>query len=139
MGRLQSMKIATLLINRNSRLVKMDDLAEAIWPDITSALITEIWQHCEFEQEKSTRRVGVAAPPLLPKEERIALKRVFCDLDQDKTGHVSFEALVAARDIVDLPIIDDVDRLKHCMAEWGCSDSGFVTFEQFLLLMCPAG
>jgi len=137
--RLQSMKITTLLINRHSGLVTMDDVAEAIWPDITSAQITEIWQHCEIEREKVTRRVGVAEPPLLPDEERIALARVFSDIDEDKTGHVSFEALLAARDIVDLPIIDDVDRLKHCMAEWGCSDSGLITFEQFLLLMCPAG
>lgn len=137
--KLQSMKITTLLINRRSGLVTVNEVAEAIWPDITSAQIAEIWQHCEIEQEKSTRRVGVAEPPVLPEDERIALERVFSDIDAGKTGYVSFEALVAARDIVDLPIIDDVDRLKRCMAEWGCSDSEFITLEQFLLLMCPAG
>jgi hypothetical protein len=79
----------------------------------------------------------VAEPPVLHKKERIALDRVFSDIDTDKTGHVSFEALVAARDIIDLPIIDDVDKLKCCMAEWGCT--GSITLEQFLLLMCPAG
>jgi hypothetical protein len=44
--RLQSMKITTLLVNRRGGLVTMDDVAEAIWPGITSAQISEIWQHC---------------------------------------------------------------------------------------------
>jgi hypothetical protein len=137
--KLQSMKITSLLINRHSGLVTMKDVAEAIWPEITSSQIAQIWEHCEIEREKVTRRVGVAEPPVLAEEERIALQSVFSDLDADNTGYVSFEDLVAARDDCKLPIIDDVDKLKRYMEEWGSTDSGCITFEQFLLMMCPAG
>jgi len=137
--RLQSLKIASLLMTRQSGLVTMEDVAEAIWPEITSSQVAQIWQHLGNEQEKVMRRTGVAEPPLLAEEDRKALECVFSDLDEDNTGYVSFEALVAARDDCKLPIIDDVDRLKQCMAEWGATDRGCITLEQFLLLMCPAG
>jgi len=64
-------------------------------------------------------------------------KLFFSDLDEDKTGYVSFDALVGAQDYCELPIIDDVERLKRYMAEWG--SNGSITLEQFLLMMCPAG
>jgi hypothetical protein len=137
--RVHSMKITSLLINRHSGLVTMKDVAEAIWPEITSSRIAEIWEHCEIEQEKVTRRVGVAEPPVLAEEDRVALERVFSDLDKDNMGYVSFEKLVSAQDYCMLPIIDDVDNLKRYMAEWGSSESGCITLEQFLLMMCPAG
>eukprot|EP00746_Dinoflagellata_sp_MGD_P117675 gnl/MRDRNA2_/MRDRNA2_53570_c0_seq1.p1 gnl/MRDRNA2_/MRDRNA2_53570_c0~~gnl/MRDRNA2_/MRDRNA2_53570_c0_seq1.p1 ORF type:complete len:570 (-),score=81.83 gnl/MRDRNA2_/MRDRNA2_53570_c0_seq1:206-1846(-) len=137
--KIHSMKITSLLINRHSGLVTMEAVAEAIWPEITSSQIAEIWQHCEIEQEKVARRVGVAEPPVLAEEDRIALESVFSDLDKENTGYVSFEALVAARDSCMLPIIDDVDMIKRYMAEQDASGSGCITLEQFLLMMCPAG
>merc|ERR1712216_148043 len=115
----------------------MEALVKAIWPEITSSQITKLWQLCEFEQEKVTRRVGVAEPPVLAEEDRIALESIFSDLDDDNTGYVSFDVLVAAKDDFGLSIIDDVDRLTRYMAEWG--SDGSITLEQFLLMMCPAG
>jgi hypothetical protein len=118
----------------------MEDVAEAIWPEITASQIAKIWQDCKIEQEEVTKRgVRVAEPPVLAEDERIALESVFSDLDTDKTGYVSFEALVAARDDCMLPIIDDVDMLKLHMAQWGSSRSGCITLEEFLHMMCPAG
>lgn len=138
--RVQSMKIASLLVNRHSGLVTMEDVAQAIWPEITASQIAKIWHDCEIEQEEVTRRgVRVAEPPVLAEEERIALESVFSDLDRDKTGYVSFRALVDARDDCMLPIIDDVDMLKLHMAESGSSRRGCITLEQFLRMMCPAG
>merc|ERR1719265_627455 len=124
------MKITSLLISRHSGLVAMEAVAEAIWPEITSSQIEDIWQHCEIEQEKVARRVGVAEPPVLVEEDRVALERIFSDLDEDNTGYVSFDVLVAAKDYCELPIIDDVNRLKKYMAEWG--SDGSITLEQFL-------
>jgi len=137
--RLQSLKITSLLMNRQSGLVTMEDVAEAIWPEITSSQIAEIWQRMGHEQEKVMRRVGVAEPPVLAEEDRIALECVFSDLDVDNTGYVSFEALVAAQDDCKLPIIDDVDRLKQHMAEWGATGSACITLGQFICMMCPSG
>jgi len=113
---LQSHKITSLLLNRESGLVIIDDVIEAIWPELAPEEIEQVWEHIQEEQEKR-RRVAVDEPLLLPVEERKALERVFKDLDAAKTGYVSFETLAAARDECDLPIIDP-DRLKHYAAEW---------------------
>jgi len=72
--RLQSLKIASLLMTRQSGLVTMEDVAEAIWPEITSSQIAQIWQHLEAEQEREMRRVGVAEPPMLAEEDREAAR-----------------------------------------------------------------
>lgn len=113
---LQSQKITSWLMNRETGLVMMDELIEAIWPDLGAEEIGKIWELMEKEQEKR-RRVPVDEPALLPQEDREALERVFTELDVEKTGYVSFEILAAARDECHLPLIDP-DRLKHYTAEW---------------------
>merc|ERR1719428_1726506 len=110
---------------------------EAIWPDITDAQIAETWKHMQNEHEKVLREARIQKePPVLPEQDRTALERIFYDLDNAGAGHVSFEALAAARDECDLPIVDP-DRLEHYKAEWDSAGSGCIMMEQFILMMCP--
>lgn len=113
---LQSRKITSSLLNRETGHVMVDDLVDAIWPDLGPEETAKIWKHVTEEHEKR-RRVSVGEPPLLPQEDREALERVFTELDVEKAGYVSFEMLAAARDECDLPIMDP-DRLNHYAAEW---------------------
>jgi len=163
---LQSQKITTLLLNRETGLVLMEDVMEAIWPDLAEEEREKMSQQMD-EQEKR-RRVSVAEPLLLPAEDRAALERVYSDLAR-QMGTVTFEALAAARDDIGQPLIDP-DRLKHYESEWniwwgplgaepGSASSGdrkgsmdrrrssdslrgvseAITLKQFLGMMCPAG
>jgi Ca2+-binding EF-hand superfamily protein len=112
----QSQKITSRFNNRETGHVMMDDLIDAIWPDLGPEETAKVWQHMEEELEKR-RRVAVDEPPVLPHEDREALERVFNELDVEKTGYLSFEMLAAARDDCELPIMDP-DRLNHYAAEW---------------------
>lgn len=113
---LHGQKITSLLLNRETGQVMIDDVIEALWPDIGPEESSELLEHMEVEQQKR-RRVAVDEPPLLPAEDRVALERIFLDLDTLQTGYVSFEALAAARDDCGLPILD-ASRLRHYAAEW---------------------
>lgn len=166
---LQSQKITSLLLNRETGFIEIDDLIEALWPEITPEETAELWQHMEEEQEKR-RQIPVKAPPLLPMEDRMALERIFEDLDVAQRGYVSFELLADARDECGFPLID-ADRLKNYASEWhvwwgplgeektdvqeqggnrersesrnrSASIQGVsqnITLKRFLLMMCPAG
>merc|ERR1719265_771936 len=94
----------------------IDDVIEAVWPDVGPEENSEIWERFEAEQQKR-RRVAVDEPPLLLAEDRAALERIFQDLDNAQTGYLSFEALADARDECGHSIVD-ADRLKHYAAEW---------------------
>jgi len=113
---LQSRRITSLLLNRETGDVELDDVIEALWPELGPDEVAKIWEHMGQEQEKR-RRIEVNEPPLLAAEEREALERIFEDIDTGKTGHVSFETLAAAKDECGLPIMDQ-DRLNHYAAEW---------------------
>lgn len=163
--RTQSSKITSMLVDRETGCMMIDDVIELIWPQFGPEERAQIWDDIEEEQEKR-RRNCVKEPPLLPPDDRMALERVFRDLDCERKGYVFFETLAAARDVCDLPVIDP-DRLKTYEAEWdiwwgplGAENAGngtngdsvisvvrkgshvlnkVITLKSFLLMMCPAG
>lgn len=166
---LQSQKITSLLLNRETGFIEIDDLIEALWPEITPEETAKLWKTIEEEQEKR-RQTPVKAPPLLPTEDRMALERIFEDLDVAQRGYVSFELLADARDECGFPLVDP-DRMKNYASEWdiwwgplgeaktdvqdedenrsesrsrsrSASIQGVsqnITLKRFLLMMCPAG
>jgi hypothetical protein len=139
---IKGVKLTSLLLNRQEGLqglVMIEDVMQAIWPEITAAQTAQIWQHMRHEYEKLIRKTWVVKePPLLSVEDRTALEQIFSDLDYAKTGCVSFEALATAQDELDLPLIGR-DMLEQYMKKLDTTGSGCITLEQFLLMMCPAG
>lgn len=138
--RCYSLKLTSLLVNRDHGMVCIEDLMEAIWPDSTAVEKNEIWEclkdeHAKVQRKK--RRVPVA-PAVLDAEERAALECIFADLGGSQTCNVPYRCLAAARDECGLPMIDS-DRLQHHIEELGIDIDNGISLEQFLVIMCPAG
>jgi hypothetical protein len=138
--RCYSLKLTSLLVNRDHGMVLIEDLMEAIWPDSAETEKDKIWGCLKEEHAKVQRkkRMVPVAPPVLDAEERAALERIFADLGGSQTRNVSHHCLAAARDECGLPMIDS-DRLQHHIEEWGIAIDDDISLEQFLVMMCPAG
>merc|ERR1719235_2829018 len=89
--RLRSQKITSLLVNRETGFVAVEDVMCAVWPQSTAMEKAALWA-CMVEEHEIRQHVPIAEPPLLPQEEIESLTRVFAELDKSGTGRVSFQA-----------------------------------------------
>lgn len=135
--RLRSQRIASLLVNRETGHIIVEDVMCAIWPQSTPAEKAALWFRMLHEHQLR-QNPPIPEPPLLPEQDSEALARIFAELDKPGTGRVSWKVLAETMDDCERPLVDP-DIVQGYAEAWDKDGMGSFTLQDFLMMMCPAG
>eukprot|EP00931_Biecheleriopsis_adriatica_P069287 TRINITY_DN43154_c0_g1_i1.p1 TRINITY_DN43154_c0_g1~~TRINITY_DN43154_c0_g1_i1.p1 ORF type:complete len:729 (+),score=196.71 TRINITY_DN43154_c0_g1_i1:70-2256(+) len=125
------MKSAEKELLRSKGSFIIEDMMRLIWPAATIHDILEMHRWC-IEMSKEFERKHVKTPPVLDKAELDALLSVFEYFDDDKSGELQIDELIATGLIKQ-------HQAKKMIGEWDKDKSGSMDRWEFVQMLCPTG
>lgn len=123
-------KLAQLLLGKKSSFV-IEDMMRLIWPCAQMADLKHMRAWCK-EFSKETHKNRVNPPPILPTEDFEGLCSVFRYFDDDCSGEVLLDELVAKGLIYE-------DQAAIYFRDWDKNGDGSLDLLEFCEMMCPCG
>jgi len=109
----------------------LEDMVRLVWPAAAPDDLKHARLSCR-DVAITAARQRIKAPPVLPKSEFDGLCSVFQLFDQDSSGHVSFDELIAQGVIYEY-------QHEQYRKEWDRNGDGELDLLEFCEMMCPAG